>query len=98
MGPITRFSRIFTGWTGHAKAPVGTSRALGPRTYRGACSFLRLQPQLDQPADGFGSCRGVIFRRPFVDGCHDLFGNAARYRGIAAGGGTATPSFLDFRY
>ena len=61
---------------------------------------LRLQPQLDKAADGFGATgRVVLFARPSIDLCDELVGEAHRaHRILARCGPTRACAFTSDRF
>src|SRR6266404_6413893 len=57
--------------------PQAQLTALRLQTRRNGRSFLRFQPELDKPADGFGTGRRVVLPGgPSVDRCNEFVGKA----------------------
>jgi hypothetical protein len=67
------------------KAPPGWNTGAIARQIAGPWLFrLRLEPELDQPADGFGARgRVVLASGPSIEGSHKLVGKAKRARKLA---------------
>jgi hypothetical protein len=55
-------------------------------------SFLGLEPELDQAADGFGAGRG-IFSAPFLNLAHQFIRDAEPVQRLGAGSGAALFTF-----